>query len=99
MRWAVVTGASSGIGLELAKLCAEHDYSVALVARREERLLALSDELKKINPKIRTEVIALDLSDPTSAREIHARMIKISPDIDILINNAGFGAAGSFPEP
>jgi uncharacterized protein len=99
MNWAVVTGASSGIGLELAKLCAKDGYSVALVARREDRLQELSNELKKINPKIRTEVIKADLSEPTAAHEIFQRLHKLSPDVDILINNAGFGAAGAFPKP
>ena len=90
---ALVTGASAGIGLEFANQLAAKGCNLVLTARREERLLQIAAELtQKFN--IKTHVIALDLADPGAPEslqsQLHARQIQV----DILINNAGFGLPG-----
>lgn len=99
MKWAVITGASAGIGWEFAKICADEGYSLVLIARRRDRLLELTAEIKKKHPKTRIEVLDMDLSNFHSAREIHKKVSEWTPQIHLLINNAGFGAGGPFPEP
>jgi short-subunit dehydrogenase len=94
---ALVTGASSGIGADIARELADRGHAVTLVARREERLTALAEELE-MKRHVRTDVIASDLSD-AGARdrlvdEIRARGL----DVSVLVNNAGFGSAGPFQE-
>jgi uncharacterized protein len=92
---ALITGASSGIGYELARLFARDGYNLVLVARN-------GDELKKISAQLTSEhntsvkVIAKDLSAATSPREIFNEVRTEGMDIDILINNAGFGTYGTF---
>ena len=90
---ALVTGASSGIGAELAKLCAADGYNLVLVARREDRLAQLAATLAGTHG-IQARVLAADLADPAAPPVIFAQ-IRGEP-IDILINNAGFGLAGPF---
>ncbi|MFA7637538.1 MAG: SDR family oxidoreductase [Monoglobales bacterium] len=84
---ALITGASSGIGREFAVLLSKIGVETILVARREDKLRQLADTLE---PK--SEIIVCDLSEPGSAKELFEK----APDIDILINNAGFGAFGEF---
>jgi len=88
MSTALVTGASSGIGRELAKLLRADGHEVVLVARREAALNALAVEIGGAT------VIAIDLSQ----RDAIARLVAQVPDVDLLINNAGFGDAGPFAE-
>jgi short-subunit dehydrogenase len=92
-RTALVTGASSGIGVELARQLAGRGHGVTLVARREDKLRALADELAA-SSGVRTEVIAADLTDPASrdgvVRELAARGL----EVDVLVNNAGFSTMG-----
>ena len=85
--YAVITGASSGIGAEFAKRLAKEGYSLVLVARRKERLEELAKTLK-------TECVIMtaDLSDMSACRKLMQDLSKI--DIDIFINNAGFGFCG-----
>lgn len=83
---ALVTGASSGIGEEMTKLLAERGYHVVMVARREERMLKLAQEL----PYGGT-VIAADLSEPWAAEKLYQTCSEKGLVIDVLINNAGFG--------
>ncbi len=92
-RIAVVTGASSGIGLELSKGLAARGYSVWLVARREERLKALASELAVASSAPAT-VLRLDLTQPADRRVLVARMAQAASDLDLVVNNAGFGAVG-----
>lgn len=99
LRWAIITGASAGLGVEFAKLCARDGFSLVLVARRKERLEALANELKSAHPEIRVEVIKQDLTESGAAHRLHEQVMALTHDIDILINNAGFGAAGAFPKP
>ncbi|MBP6017302.1 MAG: SDR family oxidoreductase [Candidatus Promineofilum sp.] len=93
---ALITGASSGIGEKFARRLAAAGFDLTLVARREERLRALADELVRING-IRVDVLAADLArDEDIARVSLA--IEAQPDLVLLINNAGFGTRGSFTE-
>ncbi|HEY8427431.1 MAG TPA: SDR family oxidoreductase [Sandaracinaceae bacterium] len=92
----VVTGASSGIGLELARQMAPRAKAIALVARREERLDALAKELRERYPSCRVLVHKADLCDlDQAAAMIDAVEAELGP-IDVLVNNAGFGDVGVF---
>jgi short-subunit dehydrogenase len=92
---ALITGASSGIGLELAKLFARDGYDLVLVARRREKLEALGAELGQRHG-IRFRVIAADLADPAAPAEIMRQVGAASVTVDVLVNNAGFGELGAF---
>ena len=88
---ALITGASSGIGLEMAKFFAKEKHELILVARNKERL----EEVQQSLPT-KSKIIALDLSDVQQVKELY--VLTKNDDIDILINNAGFGACGDFSE-
>ena len=90
-----ITGASSGIGLELAKLFARDGYDLVLVARRAERLEQLGAELAHRHG-IRYHAIALDLADADAPAEIVRQLDHAALGVDVLVNNAGFGAVGPF---
>ena len=85
----LITGASSGIGRDFARILAEKGYKLVLVARDEERLEKIKKELEN---KTEVEIISMDLSNEENCKEIHKRV----QDVDILINNAGFGECGNF---
>jgi short-subunit dehydrogenase len=91
-RWAVVTGASSGLGVDFAKQLAALGVHLILVARREQRMQTLATELRQ-RYAIEVDVIALDLANPESSVALHARTQ--ARDVAILINNAGFGLYGA----
>lgn len=93
-RTCLVTGASSGIGVELAKLLASRGYGVTLVARREDRLKALADELATAHG-VRTEVIAADLTDEDARTAVVATVAKRGLTVDVLVNNAGLSTTGA----
>ncbi len=88
---ALVTGASSGIGKDMAKELAKKGYNLVLVARNEEELQKLAQELRQEN-KVEVEIIATDLAIVKNCKEIHKKV----KNVDILINNAGFGDCGNF---
>lgn len=90
---ALVTGASAGIGAEIAKLLAQRGYALVLVARRKDRLRALADELSEAHG-IRVETIAADLGKPTPRGRIPGRIEELGLEIEVLINNAGFATGG-----
>ena len=92
---ALVTGASSGIGVELAKLCARDGYNLVLVARRVERLEQLGAELAGRHG-VRYHAVAADLADADAPAEIVRRTDGAALAVDVLVNNAGFGAVGPF---
>ncbi|MFB9216017.1 SDR family NAD(P)-dependent oxidoreductase [Vibrio sinaloensis] len=94
---ALITGASGGIGLELAKIHAEKGGDLVLVARSQDKLAALKQELES-RYKTQVVVIAEDLSDPTSADRVAEKITGLGLQIDTLINNAGFGGHGKFHE-
>jgi short-subunit dehydrogenase len=95
MKTALITGASSGIGLELAKIHAKNGDNLILVARSEDKLNELADALKKEH-KVQVEVLACDLSKANAAQEIYDQIIKKEITVEYLINNAGFGDYGEF---
>ncbi len=94
---ALVTGASSGIGAEFARLHAVKGGDLVLVARREEALNKLKSELENAH-NIKATVITADLAQPDSAEKIFAATEAAGIQIDILINNAGFGGHGKFSD-
>jgi len=93
----LITGASSGIGLELAKVFASNQHNLLLTARREGRLLKLKKELENEND-IQIFILPLDLSDNDSPNKLRHFAGKNSLHINILVNNAGIGDYGLFHE-
>jgi uncharacterized protein len=91
---ALVTGASAGIGEAIARQLASRGHGVTLVARREERLRALAGELSERHG-VRAEVIAADLGDAAARERLAAQIEGLGLEVEILVNNAGFGGAGS----
>ena len=94
---ALITGASGGIGLELAHVFAEHGHDLVLVARREVKLQALADELTERHG-IDTRVIVQDLTEPHAPENLYNALQEQGINIDFLVNNAGFATYGKFYE-
>lgn len=94
--YTLITGASSGIGYELAKLAAKSGQNMVLVARDKSQLEKVKKELTKIDKQLSVEVIALDLSEPTSAQMLFDFCKKKKCNVTTLVNNAGFGDYGEF---
>ena len=92
---ALITGASSGIGVELAKAFARRGANLVLVARRKDRLDAVAAQIRAESP-VEVAVVAQDLSTPNSAAELEAKLRAARTQVDVLINNAGFGTHGRF---
>ena len=86
---ALITGASSGIGRDMARELAKRNYELILVARDEERLKELQKEFT-----VKTTIVSMDLSNEENCKKLYEQ----EKDIDILINNAGLGAFGNFDE-
>lgn len=93
----LITGASAGIGYEFAKIFAAKKYNLVLVARSEDKLKQIAQELKELY-QVKVKIIVKDLSLPHSATEILGELKKENIHIDILINNAGVGLQGFFAE-
>src|SRR6195256_1887254 len=91
---ALITGASAGIGREIARQLARRVRSLVLVARRRQRLEELRDELS--NPNLNIHIRVVDLADQTQLEELVASLERDKIDIDLLINNAGRGDLGPF---
>ncbi|HYP54579.1 MAG TPA: SDR family oxidoreductase [Pyrinomonadaceae bacterium] len=96
-RVALVTGASGGIGLEIARLLAADGYSLALVARSRDKLERLSEELRE-RFGVTSRVVTSDLARPEAPREIFAELGADASRVEVLVNNAGFGTYGPFAE-
>lgn len=94
---ALITGASSGIGKEFARIHAEKGGDLVIVARREQKLNDLKKDLEG-KYKVQVKVIAKDLTLPNAAKEIYEEVKQAGIAIDYLINNAGFGGRGKFHE-
>jgi short-subunit dehydrogenase len=92
---ALVTGASSGIGLELAKLLAAAGHDLVLVARREPELRSLAMKLEA-ELGTRTQIVVTDLAQPGAATKLAKSLNDAGIELEILINNAGFGVHGPF---
>ena len=91
--WALVTGASAGIGVEFARACARDGISLVLAARRADRLASLADELAKQHG-VEVRAVACDLATPEGVKDCLAAVEGI--DLAILVNNAGVGYQGRF---
>jgi short-subunit dehydrogenase len=96
-RTALVTGASAGIGASFARLLASEGYNLILVARREDRLQQLVEELAQKHSN-RYEVLTADLADPSAPARIFSAVQKLEMPVDFLVNNAGFSGKESFTE-
>lgn len=94
-KWALITGASAGIGVALAEELAAGGTNLVLTARRKDRLEALAQRLA-CSHKIETQVFPADLTDPAAPENIFSFTCVKEIEIDLLINNAGFGKYGEF---
>jgi short-subunit dehydrogenase len=94
---ALVTGASGGIGLELARILARNGYDLVLVARSAEKLATVAEGLER-DHKVKVRIIVKDLAISGAAAEIHEALAADSVGVDVLINNAGVGLFGPFAE-
>jgi hypothetical protein len=97
IKTALITGASGGIGYELAKIFAKNGINLVLVARSKNKLDELKSELEN-QYGIMVVTIGKDLTNPESAREVYLEIKKQGINIEYLINNAGFGDFGMFTE-
>ena len=93
----LITGASSGIGLELTRCFAADKSRLVLVARNTEALQTLAEELRREHG-IQTTVLTADLSQPETPARVFNELQRAGVTVDVLVNNAGFGAHGAFAE-
>lgn len=94
---ALVTGASSGIGEEIAKRLALEGFDLVLVARREDRLKELATQLER-EQRTRAHVVVADLSSLEGAKQLTADIARLGLEITVLVNNAGFGVHGNLAD-
>lgn len=97
-RWALVTGASAGIGLEFCRQLAAQGYHLVMVARRADRLHSLAAELREAHGTA-SLVLPADLADANASRDIARRLEKEDIEVEFLVNNAGYGVPGRFTAP
>jgi short-subunit dehydrogenase len=90
-----VTGASSGIGEAFCRELAAGGYDLVLTARRQERLGALAEDLER-GHRVKTLVAPADLADPEAPRQLLAAVDEAGLDVDVLVNNAGYGLPGHY---
>jgi short-subunit dehydrogenase len=93
---ALITGASVGIGYELARQFARGGYNLILVARNEDKLKTVTEEMRTLG--VQADYITSDLAQPTAPLALFADLKNRNVTIDMLVNNAGFGALGDFHE-
>jgi short-subunit dehydrogenase len=96
-KWALVTGASSGIGLEFSKLLAADGYNIVLAARSQEGLEKLAADLQD-QYNVKTGMFTADLVDAKAPQQIFESLKDEGIVVDLLVNNAGFGARGQFKD-
>jgi uncharacterized protein len=94
---ALITGASGGIGYEIAKLFAKDHHNLVLVARNAARLAQVADELQR-QFGITVEIFALDLTEPTAPQSLFVQLQSAGVAVDVLVNNAGYGRYGEFAD-
>ncbi|MFZ0796585.1 MAG: SDR family oxidoreductase [Terriglobales bacterium] len=94
---ALVTGASFGIGLEFARIFAREGYNLVLVARSADKLRQLASEVEKAHGT-RSLILATDLTDPGAPAYVLDQTTRADIQVDVLVNNAGFGQYGMFAE-
>jgi short-subunit dehydrogenase len=92
---ALITGASGGIGLELARLCAKGGHDLILVARRQAKLEEIAKYLSGMY-QVRVDLVVADLADPEAPEAIMQEVAQRGLGVDVLVNNAGFGQWGLF---
>jgi len=93
---ALITGASSGIGYELAKLFAKDNYNLVLVGRNHDTLNQVAGEMSELSGSIHTHIIVADLFEPESAQKIYDRTQELGITVNVLVNDAGQGEWGRF---
>jgi short-subunit dehydrogenase len=93
--WALVTGASAGIGEAIARELARRRWNLVLTARRHERLESLAEELRRAHG-IATRTLAIDLAEPSAPAVMAASLSAQGIPIDLLVNNAGYGLPGFY---
>jgi len=96
MKATLITGASSGIGEVFARKLAAQGRNVVLVARSEDRLQAVCNELGRAHAGVNCQHVALDLSEPDAPQHLFAETERRGLEIETLVNNAGFGSMGDF---
>lgn len=94
-QWALVTGASSGFGVDFAHLLAERGANVVLAARSVEPMETLATELEA-RYGVRTHVVGIDLARPGAGVALRDRVVAAGVTVDVLVNNAGYGLYGEF---
>jgi short-subunit dehydrogenase len=92
----LITGASAGIGREFARQLAGRARSMILVARRDERLIELADQMQREHPKLLVHIRKVDLADLGQLQDFLAWLDREKLEVDLLINNAGLGDSGPF---
>ena len=99
MKTVLITGASSGIGYEFAKIFAEKKYNLVIVARNREKLEILKKEIfEEISKNVKITVIEMDLSQENAAKKLYNQLKSENIKADTLVNNAGIGIYGNFSE-
>ena len=96
-KYALITGASSGIGLEIAKSLAKRNFNLVLTSRSEETLKELSREISD-NFSVKVDFISSDLSKKEAPKQLYDFCKNKGYQIEILVNNAGFAIPGSFDQ-
>ncbi len=95
-QYVLITGATSGLGYEFSKLFAQNGFNLILVARSEDRLQEVTDEMKQFGVEVNP--LAKDLFDRNAAQEIYDEVAGMGININILVNDAGQGQHGKFVE-
>lgn len=96
-KWALVTGASSGLGVDFARELADRDMNLILVARRKEKLAEVREQLIE-DYEVEVEILPRDLSARDAPRKLFEELKNRGLEIEVLINNAGFGLYGKFQD-
>jgi short-subunit dehydrogenase len=98
LKVAIITGASSGIGMETAVALVRRGYAVVLAARRVDRLVTVADRCRKLMPDAVVEEIATDVSDRSAVDRLVAQTVERFGRVDVMVNNAGSGMFGRVHE-